>query len=98
MDQDFVLYERQPDGKYTRSGELPKGTRYATVITPDTVEGTRAVVKKAKEWEAILDAGPLKKVWYKMVAAPSPHPMSDKAKEKLQALAEEKKAVEAVRE
>ena|SRR5271157_4890033 len=95
MDQDFILYERQSDGTYTKSGALPKGTRYAGVISPTTAEGARLTVKRAKDWQDVLDRGPLKLEWYKLVAQPSPHPMSDKAKERLQALAEEKEGTDA---
>ncbi len=95
MEQDFILYERQPDGTYTRSGALPKGTRYAGVVSPTTVEGSRLTIKRAKDWIDVLDRGPLKLAWYKLIAQPSPHPMSDKAKEKLRALAESKEGEDA---
>jgi hypothetical protein len=77
----FVLFERQSDGTYKRSGELPKGTRFATLTYPGCTG--RVIVKRVKEWEDVLARGPLTKEWYKMIAAEAPHKMSDETKAKL---------------
>lgn len=91
MDANCILYERQPDGTYKVTGELPKGTRFCTVVS--SAQHTPGTVQRVKKWLEILDSGPLKQDWYKVVPAENPHPMSDKAKEKLRALNESKKEV-----
>lgn len=91
MSQDFILYERQPDGTYTRTGELPKGTRNATVISSKPSDAPSAV-KSVKYWEELLARGPLAQAWYKIVPAESKRPMSAEAKAKLAALSAQKKA------
>jgi len=89
LSQDFVLFERQADGSYKRSGELPKGTRFALVEISAGEE--LHVVKRAKDWLEILSRGPLKQAWYKVVPADNPKPMSEDAKEKLRELNRRKK-------
>jgi hypothetical protein len=84
MNQDFILYERQPDGTYKRTGELPKKTRNATVVSSKPSDAP-PVVKTVKYWDELLARGPLSEPWYKIVPAESKHPMSAEAKEKLAA-------------
>ena len=79
---DTILYTRQPDGVYKKEGALPKGTRFASVVySVDT--GVPSTIKRVHEWEAILDRGPLKQEWYKIIPAAAPRRMTDEAKEKL---------------
>jgi hypothetical protein len=92
LNQDFILFERQVDGKYKRTGELPKNTRYATVVNSSQPNGGGLhTVKRVNQWLEILSEGPLKHEWYKVVPADNPKPMSDEAKEKLRELNRQKK-------
>jgi hypothetical protein len=93
---DAILYTRQPDGTYTKTGELPKGARLATVVSSvDT--GVPSTIKCVKDWELILDCGPLKQEWYKIIPADAPHRMTDEAKEKLTEINRRRKAERKVR-
>jgi hypothetical protein len=87
--ENCILYERQPDGTYKRSGELPAGTRFATVTS--SAGAGLAVIKRVKEWEEILARGPLNKEWYRVIPAAAPRGMSDEAKAKLRELSKRKK-------
>jgi hypothetical protein len=86
-----IIYRRLPDGTYSKTGDLPKGTRYALVLSAID-NGVPPTPKKVHEWEAILDKGPLKQEWYILRACEAPKTMSDDAKEKLRELNERKKA------
>lgn len=92
-----IRFTRQPDGTYVRTGDLPKGTRYATVIISNG-NGLGAV-KKASEWIETLERGPLKQEWYEVVPAASPKgAMSDEAKEKLAEINRRKKEERQIRD
>jgi hypothetical protein len=85
-----VTFSRNPDGTYTRTGELPKGTRYVTVTS--SVSTVPSISKRLHEWEAVLTRGPLKAAWYRMLAVDAPQTMTEEAKHKLADLSKKKKA------
>jgi hypothetical protein len=82
-----IVFKRQADGSYQQSGELPKGTRYATVhFYRDGVLSGGYATKSVKEWVEIIAGATHGKDYYELHPAPSPRrPMSEQTKAALRA-------------
>lgn len=87
-----ILFQRQPDGSYIQSGELPAGTRYVSVY----INGTKCVsIKKTAEWLDVFKVGmalgQLKAQYYEVSPEAAPAKMSEETKNILKTVNAKKK-------
>jgi hypothetical protein len=95
-----ILYTRQDDGTYTKSGELPQGTKWVTIEIAGrkTAHLVKRVGVTTDFIETEIKRGFARADWYALVPATASNAMSDEAKEKLRTINAQKKADKEARE